>query len=86
MLIDLYNNMIYLPPDPDDETKEKVEEKHEDCLPPREECHVMGDDVNEAIILYLEQETVIPANTMRIFKVTNRNLHKHEADYYCSGP
>ena len=37
MLIDLYNNRIYLPPDPDDETKGKGEEKHEDCLPPRED-------------------------------------------------
>ena len=33
---------------------------------------------NEAIMLYLEQETAIPANTMRVCKVTSRNLHKHE--------
>ena len=45
MLIDLYNNRIYLPPDPDDETRTKGngEEEHKDCLPPREECHVMDE-------------------------------------------
>ena len=80
MLIDLYNNRIYLPPDPDDRVNEKGEEKNEveDCLPPREEFHVMSEAGDQAMMLYLEQETVIMANTMRVCKVTYRNLHDHE--------
>ena len=80
MLIDLYNNRIYLPPDPDDamETQGNGEDQHADCLPPREECYVMDETGSEAIMLYLEQEAIIPANTMRVCKVTSRNLRAHE--------
>ena len=38
----------------------------------------MDEAGDEAIMLYLEQETIIPANTMRVCKVTSRNLRAHE--------
>ena len=59
-------------------TKRNGEESHEDCLPPREECHVMDEAGDQAIMLYLEQKTIIPANTMRVCKVTSRSLRAHE--------
>ena len=38
----------------------------------------MDEAGDEAIMLYMEQETIIPANTMRVCKVTSRGLCAHE--------